>query len=176
MNFKYIFFFSFIMYSILSGFVSRSGSKFMLDGKSFYFGGTNTYYLHVKSHFMIDSVFDAAIKMKLKVIRCWAFNDGSNGIQYALGQFNESALEPLDYALASSRNKGLKLLLVLTNNCGDYGGIPQYGNWIGIGHDDFFKDVRAKNAYKKYVNFILNHVNKHNGIKYKDDDTIFFLN
>ena len=62
-------------------FVGRKGSEFTLHDKTFYFAGTNNYYLHYQSHFMIDDVLKDAVAMGLPVIRYWAFLDGaaSNG-------------------------------------------------------------------------------------------------
>lgn len=63
------------------------------------FLGTNNYYLHYKSHKMIDDVLEDAKKMKLKVIRLWGFLDGtpSDGIvlQPELGVYNEDVFNAL---------------------------------------------------------------------------------
>ena len=39
-------------------FVTARGGNFRLDGKPFRFGGTNCYYLHQQSHYMIDNALD----------------------------------------------------------------------------------------------------------------------
>ena len=53
------------------GFVQTDGTKFTLDGKPFYYAGTNNYYLSYKSKEEVDNVIEDAKDMGLKVIRTW---------------------------------------------------------------------------------------------------------
>ena len=53
------------------GFVYAEGTEFMLDGSTYYYAGTNCYYLTFKSKEAVDNVFDDAEAMGLKVIRTW---------------------------------------------------------------------------------------------------------
>lgn len=54
-----------------TGFVYTNGTQFMLDGSSFYYAGTNNYYLNFKSKYAVDNVIEDAAAMGLKVIRTW---------------------------------------------------------------------------------------------------------
>ncbi|WP_434585630.1 glycoside hydrolase 5 family protein [Klebsiella sp. R390] len=169
----------------ISEFVEQHGGQFTLGGKPFRFMGTNNYYLHYKSDQAIDDVLDSAVAMDLKVIRIWGFMDGvdrSAGTPYTLqptlGVYAppagvNSALERLDYTLSQAKKKGIRIVLVLTNNWPDFGGIPQYTAWIGsTEHDDFYRDPRLITAYKQYVKFLLTHVNRYTGIPYQQEPTI----
>jgi mannan endo-1,4-beta-mannosidase len=51
------------------GFVTRSGTKFMLDGKPFYVGGTSTHYLGWGTRKEVDAVLEDARKMNFNVVR-----------------------------------------------------------------------------------------------------------
>jgi mannan endo-1,4-beta-mannosidase len=65
-------------------FVTVRGGSFHTGGSAWRFGGTNTYYLHQQSHYMIDSALNDAAAASLAVVRAWAFADGS-GNGYTAG-------------------------------------------------------------------------------------------
>jgi mannan endo-1,4-beta-mannosidase len=75
-------------------FVTTRGGSFSVGGAAWRFGGTNTYYLHQQSHYMIDSVLNDAAAMSLAVVRAWAFADGSGG--------SYTALQPKPYVYDSA--------------------------------------------------------------------------
>ncbi|WP_433303701.1 cellulase family glycosylhydrolase [Actinoplanes sp. CA-030573] len=173
-------------------FVTRVGSTLKLDGKPFRFGGTNNYYLFYKSRAMVDDVFADARTAGFDVLRTWAFGlignaDGSNSVapapdgvyfQYWDGEkpaFNDGpdGLERLDYVIDAARRHGQRLVLPLTNNWSDFGGIDQYVRWRGAAyHDDFYTDPVIKGWYRDYLSHVLNRVNTITGVRYKDDPTI----
>lgn len=98
--------------SASSSFVETSGTRFTLDGKDFYFAGTNNYYFHYKSKKMVDDVFADMIAMNLKVIRIWGFLDGEPNehsvMQPKPGIYDESGFSKLDYAIyKASTRQGL---------------------------------------------------------------------
>lgn len=175
-----------------TGFVVRDGHRLLLDGKTFRFGGTNNYYLFYKSRAMVDDVIADARAADFTVLRTWAFGlignaDGSNSVapapdgvyfQYFDGEkpaFNDGpdGLERLDYVIDAARRAGIKLVLPLTNNWSDFGGIDQYVRWRGGQyHDDFYTDPVIKGSYTDYIDHVLNRVNTITGVKYKDDPTI----
>jgi mannan endo-1,4-beta-mannosidase len=179
-------------------FVTRSGTNFVLDGKPFYFGGTNNYYLIYKSNLMVDDVLNDAAAMNLRVIRSWgAIDRGSldgsvpnvdgsgskDGIYFqywdkAAGKpaYNNGAdgLQKLDYVLAKAGQLGLKVTVVLTNNWKDFGGMDQYVTWYGLPyHDQFYTDARIKQDYKNWAAHLINRVNSITGLRYRDDPAIF---
>jgi mannan endo-1,4-beta-mannosidase len=175
-----------------AGFVVRDGADLKLDGKRFRFGGSNNYYLMYKSRTMVDDVFADAKAAGFTVLRTWGFldignSDGSNSVagiadgvyfQYWDGDspaYNDGAngLERLDYVLAAARAAGIKLVVPLTNNWRDFGGMDQYVRWAnGQYHDDFYTNPTIRGWYKDWISHVLNRVNTITGVAYKDDPTV----
>lgn len=174
---------------------------FLLDGKPMCFLGSNNYYLIFKSQKMVDDVLDTSKAMGIKVFRHWAFTDrgsldGSVAAMDGDGtkegyyfQYWDSAahrpayndgergLEKLDYLLYKARQNDIRIVMVLTNNWRDFGGMDQYLTWYGLSkHHEFYTDERVKQAYKDYVTHLVHRVNKFTGIAYKDDPYIFAWN
>lgn len=58
-----------------TGFVTADGTQFKLDGSTFYYAGTNNYYLNFKPKYEVDKVIEDAAEMGLKVIRTWGHLD-----------------------------------------------------------------------------------------------------
>lgn len=58
-----------------TGFVTADGTQFKLDGSTFYYAGTNNYYLNFKPKYEVDKVIEDAAAMGLKVIRTWGHLD-----------------------------------------------------------------------------------------------------
>lgn len=167
-------------------FVKRENESFVLSGKEFKFVGTNNYYLHYKNNTAIDDVFKQANEMGIKVIRMWAFGDGEKtkiqnnfSIQPTMGDYSTrngevDGLERMDYSIAQAEKYGIKLIMVLTNYWEDFGGMEEYKKWNKLSNrEDFYTDEKAKDAYKNYVNMVLNRKNSYTGTVYKDDSTIF---
>lgn len=173
-------------------FVTRSGARLTLAGKTFRFGGSNNYYLMYKSPAMVDDVFADAKGAGFTVLRTWGFldignADGSNSVhgmadgvyfQYWDGTrpaYNDgpNGLQRMDYILAAARQAGIRLVIPLTNNWRDFGGMDQYVRWAGGRyHDDFYTDERIKGWYKDWISHLLNRVNPLTGVAYKDDPTV----
>ena len=160
-----------------NAFVGRWGTTFTLNHRPFYFGGTNNYYLHYQSHFMIDDVLQAAAAMHLPVLRCWGFLDGnaSNGfvMQPTPGVYPEEGYERFDYAVYKAGQLGIKLVVPLVNNWNDFGGMQQYVTWFGASqHDDFYTNPQIKEAYRNYIYHFLHRRNRYTGRLMKDEPTI----
>ncbi|HEX8346440.1 MAG TPA: cellulase family glycosylhydrolase, partial [Actinoplanes sp.] len=175
-----------------AGFVTRQGAELRLDGKRFRFGGTNNYYLMYKSRLMVDDVFADARAAGFPVMRTWGFLDigrldgtdnvgtSADGVyfQYFDGTrpaYNDGpdGLQRLDYVLKAARDAGVKLVIPLTNNWRDFGGMDQYVRWRGGQyHDDFYTDPVIRGWYRDWISHVLNRTNTLTGVKYKDDPTV----
>lgn len=161
-----------------STFVRRRGDQLVLGGRSpFRFAGTNCYYLHYKSHYMIDSMLNDAHQMGLRSVRCWAFLDGepSDGFvfQPEPGDFDEDGFEALDYAVWKAGQLGIRMVLVLTNNWPTFGGMDQYVQWYGgQEHDDFYRREAIKAGYQKTVQHVIRRRNRYTGLRYHQDPTV----
>lgn len=173
---------------------------FELNEKPFCFVGANNYYLAYKPKPMVDDVLESASQLGLPVMRIWAFIDvgsldgqvssvdsGGDGkkdgvyFQYwdpklQRPQYNEteSGLVHLDYALAKASTLGLKIVMVLTNNWRDFGGMDQYLQWYGrTKHHEFYTAPEVKRAYKDWIAHLIGRKNTVNGLSYRDDPAIF---
>ncbi|MGX7670530.1 cellulase family glycosylhydrolase [Plantactinospora sp. DSM 117369] len=175
-----------------AGFVVRKGDQLMLDGKRFRFAGTNNYYLMYKSRTMVDDVFADAKAAGFTVLRHWGFLDigtpgGTDSVagpadgvyfQYWDGakpayRDGPDGLERLDYVLYAARQAGIKLVIPLTNNWRDFGGMDQYVRWRGGQyHDEFYTDPVIRGWYKDWISHVLNRTNTLTGVAYKDDPTV----
>ncbi len=160
-----------------TGFVTRVGTRLKLDNETFYYNGTNQYYLFYKSHAMIDEVFEDAAAMGLKVIRTWGFCDGVYQGTYCFqpspGVYDEPTFQNMDYVIYKAGQTGIKLVIPFVNNWNDMGGMNQYVKWVSASsHDDFYTNNTCKTIYKNYVNYFINRVNTITGVAYKDDPAI----
>ena len=176
----------------------RPATSFELEGKPFCFAGANNYYLSYKPPAMVDDVLESARAMGLKVVRIWAFIDRGSldgrvrsiddagekrGLyfqawdpveQRAIFNDGPNGLERLDYALAKADQLGLKVVLVLTNNWTEFGGMDQYLAWFGLsGHADFYSDPRVRQAYKGWLSHLALRENTLTQRVYREDPTIF---
>ena len=168
------------------GFVTARHGSLRLDGNPFRFAGTNCYYLHQQSHYMIDSVLNDAAAMGLSVIRAWAFADGEGHSYRALqtepGAYDEKAFDSLDYAVHKAGELGIRLVLPLVNNWPDYGGMQQYVQWFlglsddsygeGTNHDRFYTHAGIKDCYRAWAGKVIRHLNPYTGLRYCDDPTV----
>ncbi|PLV56249.1 cellulase family glycosylhydrolase [Thermotoga sp. SG1] len=168
-------------------FVRVENGRFILNGEEFRFVGSNNYYMHYKSNRMIDSVLESAKAMGVKVLRIWGFLDGESYCRdkntymhpepgvFGLpeGTNAQDGFERLDYTIAKAKELGIKLIIVLVNNWDDFGGMNQYVRWFGgTHHDDFYRNEKIKEEYKKYVSFLINRVNTYTGVPYREEPTI----
>ncbi len=178
---------------------TQKSGHFILDGKPFCFSGTNNYYLPWKSTKMCDDVLLTAKEMNLTVMRTWGNQergslDGSvpntdgdgtkEGVYYqywdkekqrpAYNDDDKTGLGRLDYVLHKSRELGIKVILTLTNNWQDTGGMDQYVKWYGGKcHHEFYTDARIRVAFKDYIKHLVERVNHIDGVPYRDDPAIF---
>jgi len=173
-------------------------TNFELDGKPFCFVGANNYYLAYKPRPMVDDVLEAARATGVRVVRIWGFidrgsldgrvrsvdGDGTKQGFYfqawdpvakqAIFNDGPSGLQGLDYALAKAGQLGLKVVLVLTNNWREFGGMDQYLEWYGLSaHADFYGDPRVRQAYKAWLWHLSTRVNSLTQRAYRDDEAIF---
>lgn len=92
-----------------------------------------------------------------------AINDGPSGLQR------------LDFLLGEARKRNLMLVIAFLDFWDYTGGAQQMRAWYGSDdkHTFFFEDARTRRNYKDFVHHVINRVNSINGIRYRDDPTIF---
>lgn len=138
-----------------SGFVTRSGSQLLLNGKTFRFGGANIYWLGLDendpsgtisypTHFRIDDALATAQEMGAAVVRSHTMGISvgcSLCLEPSLGNFNEAAFGSIDYAIASAKAHNIHLIIPLTDQWHFYhGGKHVFTNWRG------YSDISGANA------------------------------
>ena len=146
-------------------FLKTQGTGFTSNGEPIRYSGTNCYYLPYASRQMADTLLDSADALGLRLIRTWAFFEEEEN--------NDAFQQRLDYVVAGAAKRGMRLLLPLTNNWKDFGGMPAYIAQHKLAeHDEFYEDARPRQAYKDWCTTLLDRVNPLTGIAYKDDPTI----
>lgn len=174
-------------------FVTVKGNELWLEGERFRAAGSNSYWPAFAEPPVVDQIFQAAADNNFKVMRIWAFNDigdpadpttsidpqnSNTYFQYWDGtgpaqNEGENGLVKLDYAVASAKERGLKLVLPFVNNWGPFGGMGQYVSWAGLDdHGAFYTDPQIRQWYKDWVTYLLNRTNTITGVAYKDEPAI----
>jgi mannan endo-1,4-beta-mannosidase len=194
-------------------FVRAHGTRLIHHGKPYRFAGSNNYYLMYGADGQgnqtnVTNVLDDAVAADFDVLRMWAFFDvqdpfeenrassvhKGNGPTWfqawdpeagrPVVNNGEFGLSQLDFAIAEAGKRGLKLVMPLTNNWSDFGGMDQYVRWLETAqagtdaqraqyyHDDFYTDPQIKQWFKDWIETLLTRVNTYTGVAYKDDPTI----
>lgn len=185
-------------------YVTRSGSTLQLDGKPWRFSGANMYWLGLDDNlrdsagptyptqWRIDNGFASAQALGARVVRAHTLGVSvgcPRCLQPAPGVFNDQAFGSIDYAVASARRHGVRLMIPLTDQWGWYhGGKRTFTRWRGYPDDPgqnaatsstqrvseakFYTDPLVIADFRAYVAYLLNHVNPRTGIRLGDDPTI----
>jgi len=175
-------------------FISRDGNRLMDGGKEFRFIGANMPGLVVPYDFTlrlpermtlpspweIEDAFKTLDRMNLRVVRTWNLpmrgpDEPAQPWHYVLapGQFNEEAFKTIDHTLALASRYGVRVMLDLTADSGDYlGGVGTYAAHRGKKRSDFWTDPQLRADYKATVRYVLNRVNSVTGVPYKNDKAI----
>lgn len=185
-------------------FITRSGSTLLLDGKPWRFSGANMYWLGLDdnlrdadgptypAHGRIDDGFGAARTLGARVVRSHTLGISvgtPRSIEPTLGTFNDAAFDTIDYAVASARRNGIRLMVPLTDQWQYYhGGKHTFTAWRG--HPDlpgqnaatsdvqkatealFYTDPAVVGDFQSYVGYVLDHVNPYTGLRLGSDPTI----
>lgn len=179
----------------------------MLDGKPYYYVGANYWYGGLlglekdpqRGKLRLRKELDFLKSKGVQNLRVVAGAEGNgmiNGVvrigpplQPERGKFDEAVLKGLDLLLAEMGKRGMKAVLVLSNNWEWSGGFQQYLTWANQVPDEqktrkltwdeqrdivskFYTCKPCKEAYNKQASFILNHTNSVTKKKYTSDPTI----
>jgi len=162
-----------------SGFVRPRGTEFVLDDDPFYFAGTNCYWASFLTNITDVSVtFDRVKAAGLKVIRTHIFNEKNetynpNGLPQYGSEHDDivyqwwssgvpavntgpTGLAHFDRVVKLAEERNLKLILTLTNNWADFGGMDVYNvNFGEQYHDAFYTSPKVIAAFKTYVEAVV---------------------
>jgi mannan endo-1,4-beta-mannosidase len=154
--------------------------------------GANNYYFAFSGANGQARLLDLVCQAGLNVLRIWAFNDFKPVRGGAIPadtdicfQFMRPGrdrpelrdgpvgLERLDRAVKLAGERGIGLILTLTNYWPDYGGMPQYREWLGLPDvNDFYRDARAKSTFQNWVHALITRQNPLTGLSFSEDPTI----
>ncbi|KAG6848287.1 hypothetical protein H0H93_001512 [Arthromyces matolae] len=110
----------------------------------------------------MNAAFADIAKAGGTTVRTWGFNEvtSANGIYYQSWSGStptintgSTGLQNFDNVVAAAKANGIRLIVALTNNWSDYGGMDVYVKQIlgSSNHDLFYTDSSVQTAYKNYV-------------------------
>lgn len=174
-------------------FVRRDGTSFVVGGEPFRFVGANAAVMHgpvARAHYL--ETLDAVAADGLRVVRIWAFGETAadappwqNDYAFRRGPagYVETSFEHLDRVLVAARDRGLKVIVVLGNRWGDYGGAREHLRWCGVTLPDddadgatladYWSNVAGRTLYWEHVARVVGRTNTVSHVAYRDDPTIF---
>ncbi|KAF8608734.1 glycoside hydrolase [Ceratobasidium sp. AG-I] len=159
-----------------TGFVKTSGQKFVLNGATYTVVGSNAYWIpQLANSADITKAFADLKNAGFTTLRTWGFNDvtSPSGTYYNLWSGStvtlntgSTGLGKFDEVVAAAKVAGIRLIVALTNNWSDYGGMDVYVKQLknSANHDLFYTDSAVKAAFKKYIDGFVG--------RYKNDPTI----
>ena len=175
-------------------FVQVAGARFVLGGRPFRFVGANVSIMHGAPHrAAVEATLDAAVADGLRVVRVWALGEQPEGADawardyaFRIGRdgWVEESFAHLDRVLEAARARGLRVIVVLANRWGDYGGVPRYLDWAGVPVPGtpgalpeaalrrFFGEPTANDLYRAHVERVVTRVNPRTGVAYREDPTL----
>ncbi|KAG8893560.1 hypothetical protein FRC00_010355, partial [Tulasnella sp. 408] len=155
-----------------------SGQKFTLNGSTYYLVGENAWWFFtLASTADMDKAFADIAATGATTVRTWGFNEvvgscpSGNTVCFqtwsgSTPTIQTAALQKFDQIIASAKAKGLRLIVPLTNNWSDFGGMDVYVKQIlnSNNHDYFYSNSQVVNAYKNYVNTFVTRYKNEPGI------------
>lgn len=165
-------------------FVRTYGKKFLAGDKSFYFQGTNFYWLGpasagVLSDSEVEGVIHDHAANGLRVIRMWGFGHGWDDMTVdfkGTWTLKDTAFRRLDWVIAMAKKYGVRVIFPFVNYENDLTGIKFYvDNILGKDKDKefFFGSSQVWWRYEEFVKNVVFHWNPFTGLMYRDDPTIF---
>ncbi|WP_222915760.1 cellulase family glycosylhydrolase [Natrinema sp. SYSU A 869] len=160
-------------------YVETDGTEFVVDGEPVYFNGANNFWItdnYEGTKQCVDDVFDLFQDLGIDLVRFWAHGEGKDGplsLQPEPGEYNEDALENLDYLIEAARERGIRLIATLVDNWDHEGGMLQYAEWAGAeSRYEFYTMDETRGMYRDHVETILTRENTYSGIEWREDPTI----
>ena len=173
-------------------FVTRCGIRFCLDGRAFYFAGTNTYDVFtfgfdwLPGEQYVDKPRIDAHMARLQadgvtVLRLWMFShEDWQGFEAQEGVYTEEEFILFDYVMKSARDHFIRLIPVFENYWEAYGGIDKRLPWEGLPGGQanrwrFFNRQQCPGCftqYKNYVQYALSRTNFFTGVRWINDPTV----
>lgn len=184
--------------------LTRSGSTLQLRGTPWRFSGVDMYWLGLDDNVRdsgapayptrarIDDGFAAAHALGARLVRAHTLGISvgcPRCLEPSLGVFDDAAFGPVDDAVASAREHGVRLMIPLTDEWNYYhGGKRTFTGWRGYPNDPsqtvatssaqrrseahFYTDPVVEADFQAYVAHLLEHLNPQTGLRLGNDPTI----
>ncbi|WP_395064163.1 beta-mannanase [Flavobacterium sp.] len=183
-------------------FISVKDSKFIKDGKSYHYIGTNYWYgamIGAKNgdRTRLLKELDELKANGITNLRILVGAEGGDqdftvtpALQTEKGKYNKELLDGLDFVLAEMGKRDLNAILYLNNNWEWSGGMAKYLEWNGYGKvpnpniapntwpqfmnytTQFHSCEPCKDDFKKHMQFIIGRTNSYTKKKYTEDKAI----
>jgi hypothetical protein len=161
------------IHRLYTGSPQRNGTAnplFVVDGRPFVFVGGFIPGWHFSSEFCTDEINEALIRS--------AKDNGINvlhlmlpGIESSIGVFDEQEFLKLDRFINSASKHGVYVMPEFISGV-DMAQQQDHPYFDSLGVEAFIKNNNFKQAFKNRINYLLNHKNVINGVKYSEDPTI----
>ncbi|MGD0337181.1 MAG: T9SS type A sorting domain-containing protein [Bacteroidota bacterium] len=167
-------------------YVQVKDTRFVLDGKPYYFAGTNFWYgcylgstgqtgnrerlIRELDRLKANGIDNLRI---LGASESSSFSDAVKpAIQISPGVYNDSLLIGLDFLLSEMNKRDMHAVIFLNNFWTWSGGMNQYNAWFGGGFTSFYQNANAKSAFRKYISDLIGRQNTVTGLYYHEDPAI----
>lgn len=168
-------------------FIKVKNGKFILEGKPYYFVGTNMWYgCYIGSKGLIGDrerlrrELDLLKENNLTNLRILAASEESKilnsvtpAIQTSPGVYDESLLDGLDYLLLEMNKRNMFAVVYLNNYWEWSGGMSQYNAWV---NDGYLVDPAKDNAWMEFMNFSATFYDNEAANKYYRDYIKYIVN
>lgn len=173
-----------------ANFITREGDR-LFDGKEeFRFISINIPNLHVNEDplpywhrvdpWEMEDAFKTICLMQGRVTRIYTFSirgglrPGNNGIAhiYGPGSYDEQLFCDLDLVLALAAKHGVRVIIPFIDQWQWFGGIEHFAAFFNKSPKQFWTDSEIREAFKKFITFVINRTNTVTGQPYKEDKTI----
>jgi len=181
--------------SAFAHFITRSGDRLMDGPKESRFIGVNMpglvlpydYFYGIPERMVLPTPWEqedglkTLSRMGVTCVRTWNLpvaspgEEGGERFKYVLapGRFNERAFVALDHLLALANRYGVRVILPLTADYGDFlGGVGEYAAHRGKPRKAFFTDPQIKDDFKATIRYMLTRRNTVTGVRYADDKAV----
>jgi mannan endo-1,4-beta-mannosidase len=167
-------------------YVQVRGTQFFLEGKPYYFTGTNFWYgCYLGSTGQtgnrerllreLDRLQSSGIT-NLRILGASEASASSDAITPAIqispGIYNDSLLIGLDFLLSEMNKRNLHAVIFLNNFWTWSGGMNQYNAWFGGGFTSFYQNAAAKSGFRNYISDLIGRQNTVSGLYYYEDPAI----
>jgi len=172
-----------------NSFVKVKGTKFILDGKPYYFLGTNLWYgayLGAPAEYgdrkRLIRELDILVSLGIRNLRVLAASEGPKDVDFRvrpsfqsdLGVYNEDLLTGLDFLLSGMKKRDMKAVLYLNNYWVWSGGMAQYVAWLN--GEELPNPFLEQYGWVDFMNYSAHFYSNEEAVKYFRDYVKILLN